>query len=80
MSGRVKHKSPMPLSGRRAYKPGTDRIKRPTGVPLQVDPDLLADLRRPERTGLPVTGKCYDCGRKVSGERRYCGPCLAGHP
>lgn len=27
---------------------------------------------------LPVTGRCHSCDRVISGERRYCGPCLAG--
>lgn len=26
---------------------------------------------------LPVDGVCHECGRAVSGERRFCGPCLA---
>lgn len=26
---------------------------------------------------LPVTGACHECNRPVSGERRFCGPCLA---
>lgn len=28
---------------------------------------------------LPATGACHDCGRAVSGERRFCGPCVAKH-
>ena len=28
---------------------------------------------------LPVTGRCHDCDRPVSGERRFCGRCLASH-
>lgn len=23
----------------------------------------------------PPTGRCYDCRRRVTGERRFCGPC-----
>lgn len=26
---------------------------------------------------LPATGHCHTCDRAVTGERRYCGPCLA---
>lgn len=44
---------------------------------------LLAD-RRPERkttsgqyVRTTVTGRCHECDRPVSGERRFCGPCLA---
>lgn len=30
-------------------------------------------------TKLPATGACHDCGKGVSGERRFCGTCLAKH-
>lgn len=26
---------------------------------------------------LPSTGRCHACKRAITGERRYCGPCLA---
>ena len=26
---------------------------------------------------LPATGACHGCERPVSGERRFCGPCMA---
>ena len=61
--------------------------------PYPIDPDAvaeaLADLDarasapKPIPTGggstLPAIGRCHDCNRTVSGERRYCGPCLAKH-
>lgn len=31
-------------------------------------------LAEPERL---ANGTCHTCGRQVTGERRYCGPCLA---
>lgn len=26
---------------------------------------------------LPATGECHECERPVSGERRFCGPCMS---
>lgn len=41
--------------------------------------DAQAAQPRPIKTGndLPATGHCHTCDRPISGERRYCGPCLA---
>lgn len=43
--------------------------------------DLDAHAAEPARitTGntLPATGHCHSCDRAISGERRFCGPCLA---
>lgn len=30
-------------------------------------------------TALSPTGRCHDCGKAVTGERRFCGLCLASH-
>lgn len=78
MAGRVRHRKRGPVDYRRA-----PRTPEPSRAPLVVDLDLLEALRSPapDRAGtrLPPTGSCYDCGRAVSGERRFCGPCLARH-
>lgn len=60
--------------------------ERPTPPP----PAPRQESQQPRRRGKPyrqagpgdgrirqVTGYCHECGRPVSGERRYCGPCLA---
>lgn len=28
-------------------------------------------------SSLPATGSCHECGRKISGNRKFCGPCAA---
>ena len=70
---------------------GARRIiaETPAKVPKprrEIDPELLAkalavDPALDERRGsnaLPATGRCHTCDRAISGERRYCGRCLAG--
>lgn len=63
--------------------------------PVQIDADALAAVKadldaqqaaleapkpvEATKRGQTVTGCCHDCGRAVSGERRYCGTCLAKH-
>lgn len=57
----------------------------PPALPRQTVRNLVAQARAegvqmpPEGLRLPPNGSCYDCGRLVSGERRFCGPCLTGH-
>lgn len=65
------------------------RLREPTQrEPL--DPKMPRDLARrlaheaavtlPRNgTRLSPTGRCHDCDRPVSGERRFCGPCLTEH-
>lgn len=36
----------------------------------------LTEIRDDGRK-LPPVGTCHGCGKKVTGERRYCGPCAA---
>jgi hypothetical protein len=69
----------------------SDRPAKPAKPPkvVEIDADALAaakadlDAKAAEpsrlKTGndLPATGRCHTCDRAVSGERRYCGPCLA---
>lgn len=77
MAGRVKART----SHRIVTRPDAPDWEKP-GLPA-VDVDW-AEVEAIRATGrhrgqLPVTGHCHDCGRPVSGERRYCGPCLARH-
>lgn len=77
MAGRVRHRKRGPVEYRRSRRAPEPRPD--SGIAY--DQDLLAALREPGRGNhLPAVGACYDCGREVSGERRYCGPCLAKHP
>lgn len=48
----------------------------------QAKRELAAIADHPEVLGrgsnvLPATGLCHTCERPISGERRFCGPCLA---
>lgn len=42
-----------------------------------------AEKQRARTTGggrvLTATGHCHDCGKAITGERRFCGRCLAAH-
>lgn len=72
MSGRVKHTA----AGAVSYKRQPRLRKR-----VEFDPQEAARLLEESliNNRRPVTGKCYDCGQAVTGERRFCGPCLAKH-
>lgn len=56
-------------------------VKPPAKPPVDINWDEVAaiDIKSSNANHLPVTGRCYDCNRRVSGERRYCGPCLNKH-
>ena len=75
---------PMP---RRVY--GAPKLKKTKGArkPKRyvIDTKALAEalaapaepLLETGRNPLPVTGHCHTCDRAVSGERRFCGRCMA---
>lgn len=76
MSGRVRHRTPVVVAGKAYARP-----RRKPQPRYPVDWALVAQL---DAEGIrakvpPATGRCHDCTRKVSGERRYCGPCLNRH-
>ena len=50
-----------------------ERLAREHPPPPRRQPVTVSVLPR------VAIGLCHDCGRAVTGERRYCGPCLAGH-
>lgn len=75
MAGRIKHRSHRAITS-----PDKTVWEKPDLEPVEVDWDSVAELRdHILGTTLPPKGECYDCGRIISGERRYCGPCLAKH-
>lgn len=69
------------VKGERPAKPEKPR------KPVEIDREALAEVlstpapEPPRETRganhLPATGLCHQCDRPVSGERRFCGPCLA---
>jgi hypothetical protein len=57
------------------------RVPQVPQVPLILDPELVAEVTTPE-TREPTlraspNGRCHECDRPVSGERRLCGRCLS---
>ena len=43
----------------------------------ELPPVRVPGAQNSPREGMVVTGACYDCGKPISGERFYCGQCLA---
>lgn len=76
MAGRVKHRGTRAVT----YRRKSDPIK-PRKQPVEIDSDELEAMRNPRVNGTKLSpkGTCYDCGRPVTGERRFCGGCLAKH-
>lgn len=77
MAGRVKHKTVIRVGRRQGA--AWQRIVPVQDVP-ELDPLVVDRMRNSGRAStLKPKGTCYDCGRRLSGERKFCGPCLAKH-
>lgn len=77
--GRSVYQSGTRVRGDRKAKPERERpapeIDREAMSRVLAEPPSLIEHRGPQ--GLEATGRCHTCERPVSGERRYCGRCLA---
>lgn len=73
MVGRKKHRNP------RIAIPYTPTPRSLPSEDVEYDKDKALEILKEsliKTQSLPVTGKCYRCGRKISGERRFCGSCV----
>lgn len=75
MAGRKKHTSSGPVE----YESRFVRIKPFHDVEVDMTAAtemLLSSLVPNALSHASPKGSCYDCGRRVSGARKLCGPCL----
>lgn len=82
MSGRIRSRSSIRVLTSESYETPKVKVRRKKPGAPSFDLEAANALR--EKTGrngnqLKPNGQCHDCGKTVTGERKFCGPCLAKH-